>query len=82
MVNVGNVENHVNGFAIHYRDEFINGIELLIVGYNNTDLSKKIKGAFLLDRWAKWNKENRANLEKIKEPALSIASLIRGLIAY
>jgi len=81
LVNVDNVESQVHGFTIHYREDFINGIELLIEGYSNTDLTEKIKGAFLLDRWAKWYKENLISLEKIRDPSLSILSLLRGLTA-
>jgi len=46
LVNVDNVENQVHGFSNHYRDELINGIELVIEGYRNADLSKKIKEPF------------------------------------
>ena len=45
-------------------------------------LNGKIKGAFLLDRWAKWNKENRAGLGKIKESAPSLVSLVSGLTTH
>jgi len=81
MVNIGNVGKQVAGFADHYRNEFIGGMESLIEGYENSDLSKKFKGGLLLDKWAIWNKENRKNLGKVKEPTPSLISFIRGAIA-
>ena len=81
MVNVENVDKQVPGFADHYRNEFIGGMESLIDGYENSDLSKKFKGGLLLDKWAIWNKENRKNLGKVKEPTPSLISFIRGAIA-
>ncbi len=80
LVNIDKVDNQVPGFASHYEDEFITGMESLIEGYEKSDLSKKLKGGLLLDRWAKWNKENRANLGRIKESTLSIISFIGGII--
>ena len=41
-------------------------------GYKDDDFSKKIKGGFLMDKWAVWNKENKANLGKIKEKKPSL----------
>ena len=81
MVNIENVDKQVTGFADHYRKEFIGGMESLIDGYENSDLSKKFKGGLMLDKWAIWNKENRKNLGKIKEPTPSLISFIRGAIA-
>ena len=79
LVNIDKVDNQVPAFASHYRDEFIIGMESLIEGYEKSDLSKKLKGGLLLDRWAKWNKENRANLGKIKESSPSLISFIGGI---
>jgi len=80
MVHIDSIDNQVPGFATHYRDEFIIGMESLIEGYEKSGLPKKLKGGFLLDRWAKWNKENRANLGKIKESSPSLISFIGGII--
>lgn len=80
LVNIDKVDKQVPAFASHYRDEFIIGMESLIEGYEKSDLSKKLKGGLLLDRWAKWNKENRANLGKIKESSPSLISFIGGII--
>lgn len=81
MVNIENVDKQVPGFADHYTKKFISGMELLIDGYENSDLSKKFKGGLFLDKWAIWNKENRKKLGKIKEPAPSLISFTRGAIA-
>lgn len=80
MVNIEYVDKQVPGFASHYNDEFIRGMELLIDGYENSDLSKKFQGAFLLDKWAIWNRENNKNLGKIKEPTPSLISFVKGVI--
>ena len=74
MVNTADVERQVPGFAAHYKNEFIQGVELLIEGYENSDVSKKLKGGALLDTWARWNRENRRRLGKIEEPAPSLIS--------
>ena len=81
MVNIVEIERQVPGFRSHYKDEFMKGMESLIEGYGNSDFSKKFKGGLLLDKWAIWNKENRMKLGKIKEPAPSLISFIRGAIA-
>jgi len=56
-------------------DEFVIGMESLIEDCEKSDLPEKLKGDFLLDRWAKWNKENCANLGKIKESTPSLIFL-------
>jgi len=80
LVNIDNIENQVPDFASHYRDEFIKGMNLLIQGYENDDISKKIQGGLLLDKWGIWNNENNQQLDKIKEPSLSLFSFVKGII--
>ncbi len=80
MVDVMNVDKQVTGFSTHYRNEFILGIQTLIDGYENTDVSEKMKGSRLLDKWAIWHHENRKNMEKIKENGLSFFSFLYGII--
>lgn len=67
------------GFAWHYRDEFSSCVESLIEGYEKSDISKKPEGGVLLDTWAQWNKENRAQLGRIKESIPSLISFIRAI---
>ncbi|MCD4674392.1 MAG: hypothetical protein K8S18_00120 [Desulfobacula sp.] len=80
LVNVEKIENQVPGFASHYSGEFIKGMSLLIQGYENDDMSKKIQGGMLLDKWGKWNNENNQRLDKIKEPSFSLFSFAKGVI--
>lgn len=79
MVDIKNVDKQVTGFSAHYKDEFITGIESLVHGYENNDVFKKMQGGTLLDKWAKWNQENRKKLGKIKEPTISFFSFIYGI---
>jgi len=80
MVGIDKVDAQVPGFASHYREEFIIGVESLIEGYERSGISKKIEGGLLLDTWAKWNKENRAQLGRIRESTPSLISFIRAIV--
>ena len=75
MVDIAGIEKQVSGFANHYNNEFIEGIKLLIEGQKNSSIKKSVEGGLLMDKWARWNKENRRKLGKIKESSPSIISL-------
>ena len=80
LVNIEKIETEVPGFAAHFRNEFINGMRLLIEGYEDSDTAKKLQGGMLLDKWGKWSNENNHKLDLIKEPSLSIISFVKGIM--
>lgn len=80
LVDITSVDRQVEGFSAHYRDEFIIGTEALIHGYENNDVSEKLHGGVLLDKWARWNQEKRSDLGEIREPELSFFSFIYKII--
>jgi hypothetical protein len=80
QVNIEQIELQVPGFALHYKDEFIQGINLLLDGYQNEDGFNKLQGGVLLDKWALWNNENNDKLDNIKEPDLSVYSFVQAKI--
>ena len=81
MVNIKKIDNQVPGFEEHFKNEFINGMKLFLDGYKNSDISKKLNGGFLMDKWGVWNKENNKSLGKIKESQHSLVSVIKRIIA-
>jgi hypothetical protein len=80
-VNLADVDDQVPGFAAHYQDEFIEGVRLMIGGFERSHTGQSLKGAVLLEKWALWNRENRKELGKIKEPVPSIVSILYCWIA-
>ncbi len=80
FVNLELIEEQVSGFSLHYKEEFIKGMNLLSDGYEHSDTSKKIQGGLLLDKWGLWNNENNKKLDQIKEPPLSIFVFIKEKI--
>lgn len=82
MIDIERIDAQVPGFSSHFRDEYITGVESLIEGYEKSDISKMLEGGLLLDRWGKWNNENRDQLGRIKEPIPSLVSFLRVIITY
>ena len=78
-VNLEIMEKQVPGFSAHYRDEFMKGMESLMQGYENSELSMKLQGGLLLDKWGRWQRENQEAFNRLKEPDRSLISLIRGV---
>jgi hypothetical protein len=79
LVNAESIDSQVPGFTSHYKNEFIKGMELLIEGYENYDMSKKLQGGVFLDKWAVWDKENNQKLNKIKSPSVSPISFVKRI---
>lgn len=79
QVNIADIDHQVTGFAAHYKDEFIEGVKLLIDGFEDSHTGKSLKGAVLMEKWARWNRDNRKELGKIEEKSLSIASFLSGI---
>ena len=80
LVNIDEINRQVPGFKTHYQDEFIAGMTLLAQGYDTDELSKKIQGGLLMDKWGKWSNENKSRLDKIKEPSVALILFIKRLI--
>ncbi len=80
LVNIEKIDSQIPEFSFHYKNEFINGMKLLIEGYEKDDMLKKLQGGVLLDKWAIWNKENNQKLDKIKDPSFSLISFVKGII--
>lgn len=79
-VDVQKIEEEIPGFEDQYREHFIRAMTLLTEGFENNENAKSLEGAFLLERWARWNHENRGQLGKLKEPKPSIAAFVSAWI--
>ncbi len=79
-VDIRKIEKQLPGFETAYGDHFIRGLRLLVEGFENDESAKSFEGAFLLERWARWNRDNRERLGKIREPNPSIAAFLAGWI--
>jgi len=80
MVAIKEIDSQVPGFELHFKNEFINGMQLLIEGYEEPDTAKKLNGGLLMDKWGKWNNENNTSLGKIKEPPLPLFFFLKEKI--
>ena len=56
---------YIPGFSDHFRDELVNGLQHLKVGFLSANPVEKKKGALLLDNWARWSRKNRPLLVKL-----------------
>lgn len=77
---IDNIDRQIPGFGRHYRDEFIEGFNLLKAGYENSNFGEQIQGAVLIEKWARWNNQNRDKFKEIKEQKLSVINLLFNLI--
>ena len=75
-VDTNNINSYIPGFSKHYKEQFIKGLQLLIYGFKNSDNSKKLMGAFLMDSWAIWNNKNRDIYIKLKKKRMSLIELL------
>jgi hypothetical protein len=62
-VNIIELNNRLEGFGDHFKDEFLKGLETTIDGYNNQNPNEFLQGQVMLDQWGTWYS---ANIEKIK----------------
>ena len=63
QVEINTLNERLSGFGKHYQNEFINGLNLIIEGFDENNQQKSFKGQVLLDNWGNWYSEN---LNKIK----------------
>lgn len=60
------MNNHIDGFGTHFRDEFIAGLDKFIVGINTSNNEESLEGQSLLEKWGVWFDENREKIVKLK----------------
>ncbi len=58
LVDIKDLNRHYPDFGNHYRDEFINGLELYIEGFEKNDTLKRLAGQMLDDKWGVWYEKN------------------------
>jgi len=63
LVDINQLNNRLNNFGTHYRDEFVKGLELIVEGYEKHDNRKYMAGSLLRYKWGEWYK---ANIDNIK----------------
>ncbi|MCP4681855.1 MAG: hypothetical protein GY864_05960 [Desulfobacterales bacterium] len=63
LVDINQLNNKLNNFGNHYRDEFIKGLKLTVEGYEKHDNTKYMEGNLLLYNWGEWY---TANIDNIK----------------
>ena len=62
-VDIGRLNSRLLGFGDHYQRQFIVGLELVIVGFEQHDSEKMMLGQLSQNKWNEWY---RNNLEMIK----------------
>ena len=50
QVDIEILNQRLDGFGDHYKDEFLTGLETLIDGHENNDPNKFLQGQILLDQ--------------------------------
>jgi len=63
-VNINKLNKHHPNFGNFYRDYFLEGLKLNIIGYDSSRDDSFIKGQLLLDTWGKWYTANFDNIKK------------------
>lgn len=63
LVDINQLNNRLNNFGNHYRDEFIKGLELIVEGYEKHDNRKYMDGSLLLYKWGEWYTVNIDNIK-------------------
>lgn len=54
QVDINILNNQFDGFGNHYKQEFVNGLEILIEGYEKHNQDRFLQGEILLDKWSEW----------------------------
>ena len=54
QVDINILNNQFDGFGNHYKQEFVNGLEILIEGYEKHNQDRFLQGQVLLDKWNGW----------------------------
>lgn len=63
-VNINKLNKHHPNFGNYYRDYFLEGLKLIIIGYDSNQNESFIKGQLLLDTWGNWYSANFENIRK------------------
>ncbi len=79
-VNIQRMDQYLHGFAEHFGNEFIGGLELLDRGYANDDRESLIKGGMLLDAWSAWYNRRHDELKRIRNMTPSVFHMMRMLL--
>ncbi|MBF0200392.1 MAG: hypothetical protein HQK66_03590 [Desulfamplus sp.] len=75
-VNIQRLNKRLEGFASHFKDEYIEGLTLLERGYKNDDFSLLLQGGILLDRWSLWYNQQHHELKRIRNSTPSPLSIV------
>ena len=70
------LDQRLPGFATHFSLEYIEGFTLFKEGVAHSNIGKKLKGALLIDAWARWNLKNKELMERTRQCQPSLAAFI------
>jgi len=63
-VNINKLNKHHPNFGNYFRDYFLKGLDLYIIGYDSNREDSFIKGQLLLNTWGNWYTANFDNIRK------------------
>ena len=81
LVDINQLNNRLNNFGNHYRDEFIKGLKLIVEGYEKHDNTKYMNGSLLLYKWGEWytaNIDNIKNNRKVETVPYTVKNIPTG----
>lgn len=60
------LDSKYNGLGQHYKNEFVEGLNLFVEGFENQDAEKSVKGQKLKDQWDDWYINNLKKINNVK----------------
>lgn len=65
LVDIERLNKDYKDFGNQYKNNFINGLELMIAGWEERDNDKLMQGQILDDKWENWYTDNINNIKKL-----------------
>jgi hypothetical protein len=65
LVDIEKLNKDYKDFGNQYKNNFINGLELMIAGWEERDNDKLMQGQILDDKWENWYTDNINNIKKL-----------------
>lgn len=78
LVNVVQVNSVCPDFGLHFKDEYIKGLEQFIESYEKMDYKNISKAQALLDNWGDWYLKNRKKI-KLKKTSENAVHFIKSI---
>ncbi len=79
-VNAERIDKGLPGFANHFQDEFMAGLEALEQGYENDEIGDLLNGGMLLDQWGVWYNQQHEELKRVRNITPSPFQIVTAML--